>query len=258
MTNYRYVICLILSTIAGCGAVAEESPPGFVSELIDKSSAAPVTNPPTSIWQYRFRDQLVFYVPPSCCDEPSALYDQDGRVICSPDGGLTGKGDGRCPDFFDERTEEKLLWRDKRGSRGNVMPAPAESKETPMKRITGIGGIFFKAKDASALRAWYREHLGIDVKDWGGAVFEWTDSAGRPANGMTTWTISSADSDYYAPSKSPFMINYRVADLHALVATLKSEGCQVLEKIEESEFGKFAWVIDPEGNKIELWEPPSH
>lgn len=125
-----------------------------------------------------------------------------------------------------------------------------------MKRVTGIGGIFFKAQDAPALRAWYKDHLGIDVQTWGGAAFEWTDAQGKPVAGTTTWQINPQESGYFAPSTAPFMVNYRVDDLHALVAALKEEGCNVLEKIEESEFGKFAWVVDPEGNKIELWEPP--
>ena len=125
-----------------------------------------------------------------------------------------------------------------------------------MKRVTGIGGIFFKAKDAPALRAWYQKHLGIDVQDWGGAAFTWTDDEGTPVGGATIWNISTGEGDYFAPSTAPFMVNYRVADLHALVKVLREEGCNVLDKIDESEFGKFAWVIDPEGNKVELWEPP--
>lgn len=123
-------------------------------------------------------------------------------------------------------------------------------------RVTGIGGIFFHAKDPVALRTWYQRHLGIDVQDWGGAAFTWTDEAGNPAKGMTVWTISAADSDYFAPSKAAFMVNYRVHDLTALLQVLREEGCQVLEKTEESEYGKFGWVMDPEGNKIELWQPP--
>jgi predicted enzyme related to lactoylglutathione lyase len=125
-----------------------------------------------------------------------------------------------------------------------------------MKRVTGIGGIFFQAKDPVALRAWYKTHLGIDVQDWGGAAFRWTDETGKPTTGTTVWTVSSADGDYFAPSKSSFMINYRVADLGALLQALRGEGCTVLEKTDDSEYGKFGWVIDPEGNKIELWQPP--
>ncbi len=126
-----------------------------------------------------------------------------------------------------------------------------------MKRVTGIGGIFFKAKDATALQAWYKQHLGIDVQPWGGAAFTWADEDGKPAGGTTIWSIGPADNDHFAPSTAPFMVNYRVADLHALVKLLKAEGCAVLDKVEESDYGKFAWVIDPEGNKIELWEPPA-
>ena len=126
-----------------------------------------------------------------------------------------------------------------------------------MKRVTGIGGIFFKAKDAAALRAWYKRHLGIDVQDWGGTAFMWTDSNGEPKDGMTIWSVASETSDQFAPSTSSFMINYRVDDLHALIDALKAEGCNVLDKVDDSEYGRFAWVIDPEGNKVELWQPPS-
>ncbi len=125
-----------------------------------------------------------------------------------------------------------------------------------MKRVTGIGGIFFKAKDAPAMHAWYKKHLGIDVQSWGGAAFSWTDDDGKPVAGTTAWSINTQDNDYFAPSTAPFMINYRVQDLHALIKLLKQEGCHVLDKIDESEYGKFGWVIDPEGNKVELWEPP--
>lgn len=125
-----------------------------------------------------------------------------------------------------------------------------------MKRVTGIGGIFFKARNPETLRAWYQKHLGIDVLEWGGAAFKWTDSEGKPMAGTTIWNIGDADNDYYAPSKSSFMVNYRVADLHALLKALKAEGCNVLEKTDDSEYGKFGWVMDPEGNKVELWQPP--
>ena len=126
-----------------------------------------------------------------------------------------------------------------------------------MKRVTGIGGIFFKAKDAPALQAWYRQHLGIDVKPWGGAAFDWTDADGQPTGGTTAWSIASDGSDQFAPSTASFMVNYRVDDLHALLAALKAEGCSVVDKTDDSEYGKFGWVVDPEGNKVELWEPPA-
>jgi len=126
-----------------------------------------------------------------------------------------------------------------------------------MNRVTGIGGIFFQAKDAPALRAWYQRHLGIDVQEWGGTAFPWTDTAGKPVAGMTVWSISPDEGDPFAPGTAPFVVNYRVEDLHGLVKVLREEGCHVLDKIDDSEYGKFAWVIDPEGNKVELWQPPA-
>ena len=125
-----------------------------------------------------------------------------------------------------------------------------------MKRVTGIGGIFFLAKDPVALRAWYQKHLGIDVQEWGGTAFTWTDGDGNPTKGTTVWSIGAASGDNFAPSTSTFMINYRVEDLAALLQALREEGCNVLEKTDDSEFGKFGWVMDPEGNKVELWQPP--
>ncbi len=126
-----------------------------------------------------------------------------------------------------------------------------------MKRVTGIGGIFFKAKDAPALHAWYQRHLGIDVQVWGGAAFSWADEHGKPTGGTTIWSVSGESAEQFAPGKAPFMINYRVEDARALHKLLKEEGCNVLDKIDDSEYGVFAWVIDPEGNKVELWQPPA-
>ncbi|MRW90510.1 VOC family protein [Duganella sp. FT80W] len=125
-----------------------------------------------------------------------------------------------------------------------------------MKRVTGVGGIFFYAKDPAALREWYRRHLGIDVQPWGGAAFDWADDEGKPVGGTTAWCISAADSGHFAPGGASFMVNYRVDDLAALLQALRDEGCNVLDNADDSEYGKFGWVIDPEGNKVELWEPP--
>ena len=125
-----------------------------------------------------------------------------------------------------------------------------------MGRVTGVGGVFFSAQDPVALRDWYKRHLGIDVQDWGGAAFSWTDAAGRPVEGTTAWSIGAADGVHFAPSKSTFMVNYRVDDLAGLLQSLRAEGCEVLEQTDDSEYGKFGWVMDPEGNKVELWEPP--
>jgi predicted enzyme related to lactoylglutathione lyase len=125
-----------------------------------------------------------------------------------------------------------------------------------MKRVTGIGGIFFNSSNPAAMRAWYKTHLGIDVQDWGGAAFTWADAAGQPTTGTTIWSVGDTKDNAFAPGGASFMVNYRVADLLALVTVLKAEGCNVLDDINESEFGKFAWVLDPDGNKVELWEPP--
>jgi predicted enzyme related to lactoylglutathione lyase len=122
-----------------------------------------------------------------------------------------------------------------------------------MKRVTGIGGIFFKAKDPAALCAWYKTHLGIDVQEWGGAAFTWTGADGKPTTGTTIWSVSRGE---HFAAGTTFMVNYRVDDVHALVKALRAEGCNVMEKVDESEYGKFGWVMDPEGNKVELWEPP--
>lgn len=124
-----------------------------------------------------------------------------------------------------------------------------------MRRVTGIGGVFFKAKDPKALAEWYRLHLGLDVQEWGGVAFRWADDNATGA-GTTIWSPFKDDTSYFAPGTASFMINYRVADLQALIAALRAEGCQVEDKVEESEYGKFGWVIDPEGNKLELWQPP--
>lgn len=123
-----------------------------------------------------------------------------------------------------------------------------------MKRVTGIGGIFFKSSDPKRLCAWYRDHLGLDVNDWGGAIFQWGGSEGEA--GMTIWSVFGQDTKKMAPSTAPFMLNFRVDSLDALLAALRAEGCNVLDSQESSDFGKFGWVIDPDGNKVELWEPP--
>jgi len=125
-----------------------------------------------------------------------------------------------------------------------------------MARVTGIGGVFFKARDDKALREWYRTHLGLDVSPWGGVTFLWRDGEASGREGSTVWTIFPASSDYFGPDDKPFMINYRVDDLALVLRELRAEGCDVEEKIDESEFGKFGWVRDPEGNRVELWEPP--
>ena len=124
-----------------------------------------------------------------------------------------------------------------------------------MKRVIGLGGIFFKCKDNEKTKNWYKEHLGIPVESWG-ALFHWRRHDKPEEETYSVWSPFKEDTDYFEPGKQEYMINYQVEDLHALLKELKKEGVQVMEKTDESEFGKFGWAIDPEGRKIELWEPP--
>ena len=124
-----------------------------------------------------------------------------------------------------------------------------------MAKVTGIGGVFLKSRgSASALAAWYREHLGMELEEWGGAILKWPDDPARDG-GLTVWHAADHDSTWFAPSDAPFMINYRVDDLDALLAQLRAAGVEVVGGPESHENGKFAWILDPDGNKIELWEP---
>lgn len=127
-----------------------------------------------------------------------------------------------------------------------------------MRYVTGIGGIFFKANDPEKLGEWYRKHLGLEVEEYGGVTFREniTPDEGPKRQAYTVWSPFPADTDYFAPGEKPFMINFRVANLDALLAELRRDGVQVDEKAEKSEFGYFGWAMDPEGNRIELWEPP--
>ncbi len=125
-----------------------------------------------------------------------------------------------------------------------------------MKRVTGIGGVFFKAKNPEKLHRWYSKHLGIPIEFPHGASFEWRHKDAPKKTGATVWSLFPKDTRYFAPSKSPFMVNYRVNDLKKLLQALRKEGVKVAKKMESSEYGRFAWISDPEGNRIELWEPP--
>lgn len=124
-----------------------------------------------------------------------------------------------------------------------------------MEKVTGIGGIFFKARDVDALRSWYAEQLGVPLEEWGSWDFPWRDRENPERVGKTVWGPFPADTDYFAPSDSPFMFNFRVDDLDAMLAQLRAAGVKVEDKVEEYEYGRFGWIIDPEGNKVELWEP---
>ncbi len=119
-------------------------------------------------------------------------------------------------------------------------------------RVTGIGGFFFKTEDPDAMKSWYKKHLGIPTDQYGW-TFWWRDEDGNKCT--TQWSPFPADTKYFSPSEKQFMMNFRVADLHGLLKALKEEGVTVVGEVEEYEYGKFGWILDPEGNKLELWEP---
>ena len=125
-----------------------------------------------------------------------------------------------------------------------------------MKRVSGIGGIFFKAQDPDKLKSWYSKHLGFEHDESGGITFRWREEEDPKRKGYTVWAPFPSDTEYFEPSKKEFMINYRVDDLDGLLEALRKEGVEVDEKVEEYEYGRFGWINDPEGNRIELWEPP--
>ena len=123
-----------------------------------------------------------------------------------------------------------------------------------MGRVTGLGGVFFKADDPKRLSSWYETHLGLKGED-GSVFFRWRERDADAA-GMTVWSVFPRDSTYFDPSRAPFMLNYRVDDLDALLERLRAEGVTIDDRREDSQYGRFAWVMDPEGNRIELWQPP--
>jgi predicted enzyme related to lactoylglutathione lyase len=135
-------------------------------------------------------------------------------------------------------------------------PARAKQSENPMrmKKVTGIGGIFFKCKDPGKIKDWYKTHLGLNTDQYG-ATFEWEESGEPPTKGVIQWSPFSETDKYFDPSTKDFMINYRVENLVNLVEELKKEGVTIVDKIETYEYGKFVHIMDLEGNKIELWEP---
>ena len=123
-----------------------------------------------------------------------------------------------------------------------------------MKKVTGIGGIFFKCKDTGKMKDWYKTHLGLNTDEYG-TTFEWRQSENPDKKGSTQWSPFSETTKYFEPSEKDFMINYRVENLEALVEELKKEGVTIVDEIESFEYGKFIHIIDIEGNKVELWEP---
>ncbi len=122
-------------------------------------------------------------------------------------------------------------------------------------KVTGIGGIFFKCKDPNKMKEWYKTHLGFDVQPWG-VNFEWREDADPTKKGSTAWSPFAETTKYFEPSTKEFMVNYRVDNLTAIVEQLKNAGVTIVDKIEDSEYGKFIHILDAEGNKVELWEAP--
>ncbi|MEY2168138.1 MULTISPECIES: VOC family protein [unclassified Rhodanobacter] len=122
-----------------------------------------------------------------------------------------------------------------------------------MAKVTGLGGIFFKSRDPAALGAWYAQHLGLDVEEWGGARF----AEDERRAGYTLWSPFAADTGYFGGGPQSYMLNFRVDDLDALLAQLRAAGVAVDERVEQSEFGRFGWITDPEGSRVELWQPPA-
>ncbi|MEX0607793.1 MAG: VOC family protein [Balneolaceae bacterium] len=122
------------------------------------------------------------------------------------------------------------------------------------KRVTGIGGIFFKSDDPEVSKNWYRKHLGIESGKWGG-TFEWRHAEHPNKKGFTAWSFFDMETKYTDPSTKDFMVNYRVENLEELLKTLKDEGVEIIGEMEVHEYGKFGWIMDPNGIKIELWEP---
>lgn len=137
---------------------------------------------------------------------------------------------------------------------GFAFKSATEKNSDDLKRVTGIGGIFFKCKDPKKMRDWYKDHLGLNTNEYG-AVFEWYQGSDNSKKGFSQWSPFSEKTKYFQPSEKDFMINYRVQNLEKLVEQLKKENVTIVDKIETYEYGKFVHIMDVEGNKIELWEP---
>lgn len=139
------------------------------------------------------------------------------------------------------------------------MARPTKAKRITRSRagVTGIGGIFFKCRDPQRLGAWYAHYLGVPIASWGGWEFRWREARAPAKTGATLWTPFARTTKYFAPSRKDFMFNLRVADLDATVAALRRRGVKVDGVTEQSEFGRFGWCMDPEGHRVELWQPPA-
>jgi predicted enzyme related to lactoylglutathione lyase len=152
---------------------------------------------------------------------------------------------GKFAWIMDPEERKIELWEPVDGKFGEDPPLWTE-------RVTGIGGVFFKSNDIKAIKSWYEQHLGV-----GESTFQWNDLniKNSKAHALTVWSPFKSDTDYFSPSEKSFMFNYRVKDLEDLISKLKSEGVTIIGSVESFSYGKFGWIMDPDGNKIELWEP---
>jgi len=130
------------------------------------------------------------------------------------------------------------------------------SDQNPATRATGLGGVFFRAEDPAALTSWYERHLGLKPESAGVVLLKWRHADDPDKLGHTVWGVFPKDTDYFGPGGQSHMLNYRVDDLEGLIATLRQEGVEVAGEPQVSEYGSFAWIVDLEGNRIELWQPP--
>lgn len=158
---------------------------------------------------------------------------------------------GKFIHIMDPEGNKVELWEPVDKAAENAQPNAAAKDNI---KVTGLGGIFFKCKDADKLKEWYKTHLGLDASPYG-ASFEWLQADDPGKKGSTQWCLFKESTKYFEPSTGSFMINYRVAHIDRLVEQLKKEGVTITDKVEDSEYGKFVHIMDPEGNKIELWEP---
>jgi predicted enzyme related to lactoylglutathione lyase len=163
-------------------------------------------------------------------------------------GHVDERPEGKFLHVFDPEANKVILWE----------PASGQPRHQPLarERVTGLGGVFFKAEDVANLKQWYTKNLGLNVTEWG-CSFEWIDPANPDAKdpATTAWSPFASSSNYFEPSKKQFMFNYRVGDLRALLKGLEASGIQGVGEVQEFSYGKFGWLVDPEGNKMELWEP---
>lgn len=125
-----------------------------------------------------------------------------------------------------------------------------------MSKVTGFGGVFFKSKSPKDLMAWYQKHLGLEPDNWGGKAFEWREKENAEQVGQTVFNPFKPDTKKFEPSTEPYMFNFRVDDLDGMIAQLRKDGVTIVDDVQDTPYGKFGWCLDPDGRKIELWQPP--